>query len=100
MTCARAHGALRLARGPAAAFVFPAGKQLLGRPWTECRARALWSSVLPAQEDEQLTKLIQHYGTRNWSIIAAGIKGRSGKSCRLRCVCSSSALRRHALVYY
>eukprot|EP00955_Chlamydomonas_euryale_P048466 353985-Chlamydomonas_euryale.AAC.4 len=38
-----------------------------------------------AQEDRLLTKLIRLYGTRNWSIIAAGIKGRSGKSCRLRC---------------
>ena len=26
----------------------------------------------------------QVYGPRNWSKIAAGIKGRSGKSCRLR----------------
>ena len=26
----------------------------------------------------------QVYGPKNWSLIAAGIKGRSGKSCRLR----------------
>ena len=27
---------------------------------------------------------VQAYGPRNWSVIAAGIRGRSGKSCRLR----------------
>ena len=26
------------------------------------------------------------HGARNWSVIAHGIRGRSGKSCRLRCV--------------
>ncbi|GLI70458.1 hypothetical protein VaNZ11_015321 [Volvox africanus] len=36
------------------------------------------------EEDALLTKLIATYGTKNWSIVAAGIKGRSGKSCRLR----------------
>ena len=36
------------------------------------------------QEDALLTKLIKMYGTRNWSLIASGVKGRSGKSCRLR----------------
>lgn len=36
------------------------------------------------EEDRLLTKLIKVYGTRNWSLIAAGVKGRSGKSCRLR----------------
>lgn len=34
-------------------------------------------------------KLIRLYGTRNWSIIAASVPGRSGKSCRLRCVRAS-----------
>ena len=38
------------------------------------------------QEDDLLRRLIGDYGAKNWSIIAAGIKGRSGKSCRLRCV--------------
>ena len=37
-----------------------------------------------AQEDELLTQLIDEYGAKNWSIIASGITGRSGKSCRLR----------------
>lgn len=36
------------------------------------------------QEDELLKKLIREYGAKNWSVIASGIKGRSGKSCRLR----------------
>lgn len=36
------------------------------------------------EEDELLRQLIAEYGPKNWSIIANGIKGRSGKSCRLR----------------
>lgn len=27
---------------------------------------------------------LQEYGAKNWSLIASGIRGRSGKSCRLR----------------
>lgn len=42
---------------------------------------ARWACL---QEDKVLTKLIKLYGTRNWSLIASGVKGRSGKSCRLR----------------
>lgn len=40
--------------------------------------------MLPPQEDELLRQLIKEYGPKNWSIIANGIRGRSGKSCRLR----------------
>ncbi|KAK9822952.1 hypothetical protein WJX74_008278 [Apatococcus lobatus] len=36
------------------------------------------------EEDDKLKNLIHAYGPRNWSVIAAGIRGRSGKSCRLR----------------
>lgn len=36
------------------------------------------------EEDDLLKRLIGAHGARNWSVIAAGIKGRSGKSCRLR----------------
>ena len=36
------------------------------------------------QEDDLLRKLIREHGAKNWSVIANGIKGRSGKSCRLR----------------
>jgi len=37
-----------------------------------------------AEEDALLKALILKHGARNWSIIAHGIRGRSGKSCRLR----------------
>lgn len=39
----------------------------------------------PRQEDELLVKLVNFHGTKNWSVIAKGIKGRTGKSCRIRC---------------
>ncbi|KAL4324352.1 hypothetical protein GQ457_11G009600 [Hibiscus cannabinus] len=44
------------------------------------RVRGTWS----AKEDANLIKLVEQHGPRNWSIISAGIPGRSGKSCRLR----------------
>lgn len=44
----------------------------------------LLSPLLAEQEDDLLRHLIGEYGAKNWSIIANGIKGRSGKSCRLR----------------
>ncbi|XVF36217.1 hypothetical protein REPUB_Repub19eG0039400 [Reevesia pubescens] len=37
-----------------------------------------------AEEDRILTHLVERYGPRNWSLISRYIKGRSGKSCRLR----------------
>jgi hypothetical protein len=39
---------------------------------------------LDVQEDDLLRRLIEEHGPKNWSVIAAGIRGRSGKSCRLR----------------
>ncbi|URE44476.1 Myb-like DNA-binding domain, partial [Musa troglodytarum] len=36
------------------------------------------------EEDAALTRLVERHGARNWSLISAGIPGRSGKSCRLR----------------
>ena len=39
-----------------------------------------------AQEDVVLVRLVEEHGTKNWSIIAKGIPGRTGKSCRIRCV--------------
>ncbi len=36
-------------------------------------------------QDALLVSLIQRLGTKNWSVIARGIHGRTGKSCRLRC---------------
>ncbi|KAF3960190.1 hypothetical protein ACB098_06G149400 [Castanea mollissima] len=36
------------------------------------------------EEDAVLSRLVSQFGARNWSLIARGIPGRSGKSCRLR----------------
>ncbi|ONK62152.1 uncharacterized protein A4U43_C07F930 [Asparagus officinalis] len=36
------------------------------------------------EEDAVLSTLVSKLGARNWSFIAQGIAGRSGKSCRLR----------------
>ncbi|KAK7383098.1 hypothetical protein VNO78_28767 [Psophocarpus tetragonolobus] len=37
-----------------------------------------------AEEDRILTQLVEAHGPRNWALISRFIKGRSGKSCRLR----------------
>ncbi|TYI29023.1 hypothetical protein ES332_A05G286200v1 [Gossypium tomentosum] len=37
-----------------------------------------------AEEDRILTRFVEKYGPRNWSLISHYIKGRSGKSCRRR----------------
>lgn len=44
------------------------------------RIKGPWS----AEEDKVLTRMVERYGARNWSLISKYIKGRSGKSCRLR----------------
>ncbi|KAK6933066.1 SANT/Myb domain [Dillenia turbinata] len=44
------------------------------------RVKGPWSP----DEDSILTQLVGKFGARNWSMIARGIPGRSGKSCRLR----------------
>ncbi|KAH6787258.1 hypothetical protein C2S52_006810 [Perilla frutescens var. hirtella] len=44
------------------------------------KVRGPWSTA----EDGILTELVCKFGARNWSMIASGIPGRSGKSCRLR----------------
>ncbi|XP_057523113.1 transcription factor MYB25-like [Amaranthus tricolor] len=44
------------------------------------RVRGPWSP----EEDAILSELVSKFGARNWSLIARGIPGRSGKSCRLR----------------
>lgn len=44
------------------------------------RVKEPWSP----EEDAILTELVNKFGARNWSMIAQGIAGRSGKSCRLR----------------
>ncbi|KAL1195009.1 Transcription factor MYB77 [Cardamine amara subsp. amara] len=44
------------------------------------RVKGPWSQ----EEDEQLRRMVEKYGPRNWSAISKSIPGRSGKSCRLR----------------
>ncbi|XP_027065851.1 transcription factor MYB1-like [Coffea arabica] len=44
------------------------------------RVKGPWSQ----EEDAILGRLVSNFGARNWSLIARGIPGRSGKSCRLR----------------
>ncbi|OMO66525.1 hypothetical protein CCACVL1_21106 [Corchorus capsularis] len=44
------------------------------------RVKGPWSP----EEDAILSDLVSKFGPRNWSLIARGIAGRSGKSCRLR----------------
>lgn len=44
------------------------------------RIKGSWSP----DEDELLRDAVARHGARNWSVISAGIPGRSGKSCRLR----------------
>ncbi|KAK9290904.1 hypothetical protein L1049_009083 [Liquidambar formosana] len=44
------------------------------------RVKGPWSP----EEDAILGRLVSKFGARNWSLIARGIAGRSGKSCRLR----------------
>nr|QIG55693.1 MYB transcription factor [Paeonia suffruticosa] len=53
------------------------GKRATNRPE---RIKGPWS----AEEDRVLTQLVEKHGARNWSLISRYIKGRSGKSCRLR----------------
>uniref|UniRef100_A0A0D9V7U2 Uncharacterized protein n=1 Tax=Leersia perrieri TaxID=77586 RepID=A0A0D9V7U2_9ORYZ len=47
---------------------------------TEERVKGPWSF----DEDALLSNLVEKLGPRNWTLIARGIPGRSGKSCRLR----------------
>lgn len=44
------------------------------------RIKGPWSP----EEDLILTSLVTNFGPKNWSLVARGIPGRSGKSCRLR----------------
>lgn len=44
------------------------------------KVRGPWSP----EEDAVLSRLVAQFGARNWTMIARGVPGRSGKSCRLR----------------
>ncbi|CAN8327232.1 unnamed protein product [Cochlearia groenlandica] len=46
---------------------------------TSCQ-RGHWRPI----EDDNLRKLVEQYGPKNWNFIAQHLYGRSGKSCRLR----------------
>ncbi|KAL3826069.1 hypothetical protein ACJIZ3_022098 [Penstemon smallii] len=49
-----------------------------------CRYRDRVKGPWSPEEDAMLSQLVSNFGPRNWSLIARGIPGRSGKSCRLR----------------
>jgi myb proto-oncogene protein len=51
-----------------------------GNGRTNGKVKGPWSP----EEDAVLSQLVSKFGARNWSLIARGIPGRSGKSCRLR----------------
>lgn len=55
-------------------------KGVAGGAGTDDRIKGPWSP----EEDVVLNRLVEKFGARNWSLIARGIPGRSGKSCRLR----------------
>lgn len=52
----------------------------VGGGGSDDRIKGPWSP----EEDVVLNRLVEKFGARNWSLIARGIPGRSGKSCRLR----------------
>ncbi len=45
--------------------------ELVKGPWTR-------------EEDEMVVKLVEKYGAKKWSLIAAQLQGRIGKQCRER----------------
>ena len=49
-------------------------------PFRHARFAGAWTM----DEDDRLCQLIELHGPKNWSVIASGIPGRTGKSCRLR----------------
>ncbi|CAA6655072.1 unnamed protein product [Spirodela intermedia] len=60
-------------------------RQRTEKPWEAAgdwggQGKGPWSP----EEDVVLSRLVSKFGARNWSLIARGIPGRTGKSCRLR----------------
>ena len=47
-----------------------------------CKATA--KNVWTPEEDATLQRLVNEHGTNSWSVIAAGLAGRTGKQCRER----------------
>ncbi|XP_065872745.1 transcription factor MYB1-like [Euphorbia lathyris] len=68
------------AAGAESAELGTAGSGGGGSGVVNSRVKGPWSP----EEDAVLTQLVSKFGARNWSLIARGIPGRSGKSCRLR----------------
>jgi len=52
-------------------------------PVSSKKARRVVRKWTP-EEDSQMKKLIEIYGTRRWSVIGTHLKGRNGKQCRER----------------
>lgn len=50
--------------------------------WDDDNKKGAWTP----EEDEKLIELVSRFGPKSWSQIARDVPGRSGKSCRLRCV--------------
>ncbi|WIA16313.1 hypothetical protein OEZ85_013012 [Tetradesmus obliquus] len=48
------------------------------------QAQAPKRSSWTPEEDARLVELVEKYGPQNWTLIAQGLGGRNGKSCRLR----------------
>ena len=63
----------------------PASFQTARHVSDQCYSAEHFEPGCCVQEDDVLTRLVGLYGPRNWSVIASGIPGRTGKSCRLRC---------------
>ncbi|XP_061343552.1 transcription factor MYB1-like [Gastrolobium bilobum] len=53
---------------------------VVGDCYVAGKVKGPWSP----EEDAVLSRLVEQFGARNWSMIARGVPGRSGKSCRLR----------------
>lgn len=64
------------------------GLQVLGLLQVPLLTCAVVCLLHVLQEDDALRKQVDRMGARSWSEIAKAIPGRTGKSCRLRWVCS------------
>lgn len=77
------HFDLKLPATGAAAAATDVGVEAGGEGDGNCGGRRIRGPWSP-EEDAILSDLVNKFGARNWSLIARGIPGRSGKSCRLR----------------
>jgi Myb-like DNA-binding domain len=63
-------------------FSYAQGHNMSSSQYDDDSKKGAWTP----EEDEQLKELVAMYGPKGWSVIAKDVPGRSGKSCRLRCV--------------